>query len=123
MEAAYGFNRLVSTEKNLSVATDDNTSKSLVLLNYYSLPRDTKDLMTAIHKCNAAASNRWANFIAIRYHEVLISFNKESYFILRICFGENNENSQINFPIHTKKKKNCQNAGKKQIPKGKKNKH
>ncbi|KAG5542496.1 hypothetical protein RHGRI_022143 [Rhododendron griersonianum] len=54
--------------ENLSAAADD-TSKSLVLLNYYLLPSDTKDLMTAINTCYAMASNRWANFFAIRYNE------------------------------------------------------
>lgn len=51
----------------------DDTSKSLVLLNYYSSPRLNEDLMNAIHACYGAASNRWANFIAIHYDKVWIN--------------------------------------------------
>ncbi|KAI8549010.1 hypothetical protein RHMOL_Rhmol07G0318000 [Rhododendron molle] len=72
VECKYGSDQYIRPPcikgENLSAATDD-TSKSLVLLNYYLLPSDTKDLMTAINKCYAIASNRWANFIAIRYNE------------------------------------------------------
>lgn len=78
--------------ENLSAATDD-TSKSLVLLNYYLLPSDTKDLMTAINTCYAMASNRWANFIAIRYNEVWITFEIKSYLLYD---GVNSENLGIN---------------------------
>lgn len=52
----------------------DDTSKSLVLLNYYSSPRLNEDLMNAIHACYGAASNRWANFIAIHYDKVWINY-------------------------------------------------
>lgn len=51
--------------------TDNGTTKSLVLLNYYySNANFTKDLMNAMHTCYAAASNRWANFIAVNMDKV-----------------------------------------------------
>lgn len=52
--------------------------KSLVLLNYHSTPifaryyneMNSEDLMNATHKCYTAASNNWANFIAVDYGKV-----------------------------------------------------
>ncbi|EOY03774.1 hypothetical protein QQP08_014709 [Theobroma cacao] len=55
----------------------DDTSKSLVLVNYFhSIPSDSAtckdnsgDLINMLHTCYGAAGNRWANFVAVDYYK------------------------------------------------------
>ncbi|KAI8549006.1 hypothetical protein RHMOL_Rhmol07G0317600 [Rhododendron molle] len=58
-----------------------DTSKSLVLLNYYAYARFSKDLMNAIRTCYAAASNRWVNFIVVGNEEEMESREAFNYFV------------------------------------------
>ncbi|XP_021296864.1 PI-PLC X domain-containing protein At5g67130-like isoform X1 [Herrania umbratica] len=55
----------------------DDTSKSLVLVNYFhSVPSksatckdNSGDLINMLHTCYGAAGNRWANFVAVDYYK------------------------------------------------------
>ncbi|XP_058081502.1 PI-PLC X domain-containing protein At5g67130 [Magnolia sinica] len=54
-----------------------DTSKSLVLVNYFqSIPikqlacgHNSADLINMLHTCYGAAANRWANFVAVDYYK------------------------------------------------------
>lgn len=70
MEAGKCFNRAESAPLN-------DTSKPLVLLNYFpSVPlkettcvHNSADLINMLDTCYGAASNRWANFVAVDYYK------------------------------------------------------
>ncbi|KAE8732775.1 PI-PLC X domain-containing protein [Hibiscus syriacus] len=73
-----------------SSSLDDKT-KSLVLVNYFpsesnkgeACEDNSGDLINMLHTCYAAAGNRWANFVAVDYYNVLFINPLNCYFFLR----------------------------------------
>jgi len=71
MKAGDCFNRAESAPLN-------DTSKPLVLVNYFhSVPvkaltceDNSAELINMLHTCYGAASNRWANFVAVDFYKV-----------------------------------------------------
>ncbi|XP_061978299.1 PI-PLC X domain-containing protein At5g67130-like isoform X5 [Populus nigra] len=55
----------------------NDTSRSLVLVNYFrcipmkklSCEDNSRNLINMLHTCNGAATNRWANFVAVDYYK------------------------------------------------------
>nr|XP_019704319.1 PI-PLC X domain-containing protein At5g67130 [Elaeis guineensis] len=70
MKAGTCFNRAESS-------TLSDTSKSLVLVNYFrTIPDKSRtcvdnsaDLINMLHTCYGATGNRWANFVAVNYYK------------------------------------------------------
>jgi hypothetical protein len=61
-------------------------SRSLVLVNFFhntpnrsqSCADNSAQLLTMLKTCHAASGNRWANFIAVDYYQVIIFLSKFS---------------------------------------------
>lgn len=74
MEAGKCVNRAESASLN-------DTTKSLILVNYFSsIPSEDNacednsgGLTDILNACYGAASNRWANFVAVDFYKVCVS--------------------------------------------------
>ena len=74
----------------------DDKSRSLVLVNYFrSIPmkqlscgENSGYLINMLHACNGAAASRWANFVAVDYYKVYISFANSLTITFPLFFPE-----------------------------------